>query len=114
MELALPSELIERLKSEAARLGEPPDRVAERLLDERLPKVVSFEAGQLLIARWIKEAESMTEEEFESNAAVLRAIDSHRPHRPLFTEILADAKRLVASLFSMPGRSESFALLRRS
>ena len=91
LQLALPPELISRLKTEAARLGEPMERVAERLLDERLPPSSPLESGRRLLADWTREAEAMSDQDGEANAAVLRSIDAHRlSDRPLFTEALKE------------------------
>ena len=94
LQLALPPELMNRLKSEAARLGEPMGRVAERLLDERLPPSGPPESGRQLLARWAREAERMSDEDGEANAAVLRSIDADRSSdRPLFTDALGGKAR---------------------
>jgi hypothetical protein len=88
-QLVLSPELMSRLKTEANRLGEPVDQVAERLLAERLPPTNLLESNLRLLAQWAEEAKEMDEIESETNAAILRAIDEDRlSDRKLFTAVL--------------------------
>jgi hypothetical protein len=87
IQLALPSELEQRLKTEAARQNQPAEAVALRLLDQHLPPAKRSAAVALLL-RWADEDEAMTTTDCSENAAVLRALDKDRlSDRKLFPGI---------------------------
>lgn len=98
LQLTLPPELQERLRREAERQGIPPDAVTLKLLDEHLPSADRPPADRraaaiAMLQQWAAEDELLTDEELAANAAVLRAIDEHRPpSRKLFTDILKDER----------------------
>jgi hypothetical protein len=88
LEIPLSPDLMNRLKTEAIRVGEPVERIAEQLLDRSLPASTSLESKLSLLAKWKQEAEQMDEAEMESNEAVLRAIDENRlSDRKLFADL---------------------------
>ncbi len=93
--LNLPAELEERLKQEAGRRGLAPDACALQTLDQHLPPSGDRQAAALaMLQQWSAEGAAMSPQEAAENAAVLRALDENRmSYRPLFANILKDARR---------------------
>jgi hypothetical protein len=90
LNIELSPDLEFRLKSEAARRGEPTDRVAVHLLDEHLPRAKQRDEAVDILKQWAEEATTMSDEEMASNAAVLRTIDDDRlSDRRLFDAVLS-------------------------
>ncbi len=91
LELELPPDIEDRLHAEASRTGDAVDRVAIQLLDRSLPDPDKSDRALNLIAKWMKEDESLSDEEILRHRAVLRAIDDDRPsERKLFEKILEE------------------------
>lgn len=91
LELALSSELEERLRREAQKQGLTPGAVTVRLLDEHLPPADKRLAAMAMLQQWIAEDKALTDQDIADNAAALRAIDADRlSDRKLFADILKD------------------------
>ena len=92
IKLELSTELKERLQLEAARRGTSSERLAVEMLDKHLPgepNQVRRDAVRRMLELWRSEDESMTGEESELNAAVMKSIDEHRSSfRRLYQDIL--------------------------
>ena len=94
LQLNLSVELLERLRQEAERRGQPAESVAMHLLEEHLPPPLDARraAALALLHQWMEEDAALSPEEEAENREVLRALDEDRPsYRKLFTEILKDA-----------------------
>lgn len=92
LQLTLPPRTEERLAQEAVRLGETSESVALKLLDEHLPPPLDERraATIAMLEQWMKEDESLSDEEMAENADILRKFDEDRlSDRKLFTDILA-------------------------
>ena len=94
LQLTLTPDLEKRLQAEATKRGKREDETAVQLLEERLPekKLPSMDkanAAADMLLRWADEIDQMSDEEAAENVAILAAIDENRPHRKLFTKILA-------------------------
>lgn len=70
----------------------PTRETAVQLLEEKLPVSDKANAAADMFLRWADEMDQMSDEECAENRAILAAIDENRPHRKLFTKILADEK----------------------
>jgi hypothetical protein len=93
IQLTLPPELEERLRLEAKRCGQATESIALRVLDQNLPPAPNGRraAAVAMLERWSKEDESLSSEDAQANAEVLRAVDEDRPsYRKLFTNLLPD------------------------
>ena len=77
--------------AEAERNGWTGAEIGRRITGGTMTKAQKRAAAIVMVQRLAAEAEAMTDEQLASNAAVLRAIDSHRVGgRQLFTEYLAE------------------------
>src|SRR5258708_17723658 len=92
LQLNLTPDLEERLRDEATKRGKSEDETAVQLLEEKLPVSEKAIAAADFFLKLADEIDQMSDEECAENEAILRAIDENRPHRKLFTKILADEK----------------------
>jgi hypothetical protein len=93
LQLSLSRELEARLRQEAERRGQPTEAIALRLLEEHLPPPLGVQraAAIALLGRWQEEDALLSQEETNTNAEVLRALDEDRPsYRKLFSAVLKD------------------------
>lgn len=93
MQVSLSTPLEERLRREADRQGLPVNALMVQLLEKHLPALPDGPqaAALAMLERWIAEDSQLTAEEAAENAAVLKALDDHRPsYRKLFTDLLKD------------------------
>jgi hypothetical protein len=94
IQLNLPAQLEERLKSEASRRGLAPDACALQTLDQHLPATAERQTAALaMLEQWNAQDAALSPEESAENEAVLRALDEDRPsYRRLFTEVLKETR----------------------
>jgi hypothetical protein len=88
--LNLPSQVEERLKQEANRLGLPAEACVVQLLDQHLPPALDERraAAVAMLHRWAQEDATLPAEELAENAELLRSLDEDRPSfRKLFTDL---------------------------
>jgi hypothetical protein len=96
IQLVLPPELEQRLRQEAERRGKSAEEVALQLLNQHLPPPLDVRraAAIAMLQQWMEEDSSISQEEAEANAAVLRALDEDRPsYRKLFTDLSKDVQK---------------------
>lgn len=85
LQITLPVELEQRLQQEAIRQGLATNTYVLQLLERHLPPALSRMDAARMLEQWAAEAESMSAEEAEANANVLRGIDDVRlSERKLF------------------------------
>lgn len=89
LQLTITPDLEKRLRLEAAERGKSVDETAIQLLEEKLQALDKANAAADMLQKWADEMDQMSDEECAENAAILAAIDENRPHRQLFTKILA-------------------------
>lgn len=91
LKLSLSPELEDRLRQEAERRGISLDTVTIELLDKHLPHDDEGRrsAAITMLHDWAHEDQALSDEDAAENAAVLRALDEHRPsYRKLFGNML--------------------------
>jgi hypothetical protein len=94
MNLTLPTELGDRLASEAKKRGATVECFAAELLERALPMSDKARSAINLLREWGQQDEHLTDAEVAQHRAVLHAIDEDRPSdRKLFESVLSEPSR---------------------